>query len=294
MEPIKKYTFKKELPQEFEIVDIGKLYHRYRRTLTTPHQAGFYHIIWFQKGSPRHLVDFKYVEIKPGTFLFLNRDTVHSFDSRIPFEGKAILFTDSFFSETEADASFLRSSAAFNNLFTFSMLDAAEAPEALVQMFQQMEGELLNNRDAYQSQILRSILRSFLVISERGLQQTIPETAALDPDLHHVRRFKELLDAHYKTKKLVTDYTALMTITEKRLNKATAKILGLQPKQLITERVVLEAKRLLAHTPFSVKEIGFGLGFDEPTNFIKFFRKNTGYTPALFRDDLAVEQKYHQ
>jgi AraC-like DNA-binding protein len=53
--------------------------------------------------------------------------------------------------------------------------------------------------------------------------------------------------------------------------------------------VVLEAKRLLAHTTSSIKEIGFELGFDEPTNFIKYFRKHVASTPIDFRSKFIKE-----
>ena len=47
---------------------------------------------------------------------------------------------------------------------------------------------------------------------------------------------------------------------------------------------MLEAKRILAHTTESVKEIGYDLGFDEPTNFIKYFKKHSKFTPTEFRE----------
>lgn len=68
---IKKYTFKQGLPQEFELVGIGQLYNNHSDLLTTPHRTGFYHILWFQKGNPTHLVDFNPVKIKPNTILFM-------------------------------------------------------------------------------------------------------------------------------------------------------------------------------------------------------------------------------
>lgn len=104
---IKKYTFKPGLPQEFEIVSIGRLYKEFKNELTAPHRTGFYHIIWFQKGSPTHLVDFNPIKIKPNTILFLNKDTVQRFDNKGNFDGKTILFTDSFFCKTEMDTKFL-------------------------------------------------------------------------------------------------------------------------------------------------------------------------------------------
>jgi len=74
-----------------------------------------------------------------------------------------------------------------------------------------------------------------------------------------------------------------MSVSERKLNKSTQFVLGKSPKEIIDERVILEAKRLLAHTANSIKEVGFELGFDEPTNFIKFFKKHVEKTPIEFR-----------
>jgi len=68
------------------------------------------------------------------------------------------------------------------------------------------------------------------------------------------------------------------------LNKATSQILDKTPKQLIDERILLEAKRLLVHSNSTIKEIAFILGYEEPTNFIKYFRKHTQNTPSDFRE----------
>jgi AraC-like DNA-binding protein len=108
-------------------------------------------------------------------------------------------------------------------------------------------------------------------------------------DLDYTILFKNLLDDQFKNLKSVAGYAAMMAVSEKKLNKSTLKVLGKSPKVLIDERVVLEAKRLLAHTTSSIKEIGFELGFDEPTNFIKYFRKHVASTPIDFRSKFLKE-----
>ena len=72
------------------------------------------------------------------------------------------------------------------------------------------------------------------------------------------------------------------------MNQATSKVLGKSPKELIDDRILLEAKRLLVHGNKSIKEIGFELGFEEPTNFIKYFRKHIGKTPMEFREGYSI------
>jgi AraC-like DNA-binding protein len=62
-------------------------------------------------------------------------------------------------------------------------------------------------------------------------------------------------------------------------------------KRVIVERIVLEAKRLLARSALTVAAISHQLGFDEPTNFVKYFKRETGTTPAQFRAQLTTDER---
>jgi AraC-like DNA-binding protein len=281
---IKKYDFKAGLPQEFEIVGLAELYKEFKDTLTTTHRTGFYHIIWFQQGNPTHLVDFNPVKIKPNTLLFLNKDTVQRFDDKAKFDGKVILFTGSFFCKTATDTQFLRNSILFNDLFTVSQFQVKNQSKIFAEILQQMEDELQNTKDSSQADILQNLLHNFLLQAERERRkQSFPEIKK-GADLDYVMLFKDLLENEYKSQKQVNCYAKEIVITEKRLNQATTKVLGKSPKEIIDDRVLLEAKRILAHTTESVKEIAYNLGFEEPTNFIKYFKKHSAVTPTEFRE----------
>ena len=281
---IKKYLFKKGLPQEFELVDIKQLYNNNSDTLTAPHRSGFYHILWFQKGSPTHLVDFNPIKIKPGTVIFLNKDIVQRFDKEGDFDGKAILFTDNFFCKNESDMIFLRSNILFNDLFSISQIQMSKTASLFADLFRLMEIELENEKDISQSEILKNLLHNFLLLSVRERRKKNFTEIKKGADLDYVLLFKDLLETNYRNLKQVSNYANKISVTEKRLNQATSKILDKSPKQMIVERVMLEAKRLLAYTNESAKEIGFNLGFDEPTNFVKYFRKHSNSTPVEFRE----------
>ena len=283
-----KYDFKRGLPHEFEIVDIAKLYKEFKDTLTTTHRTGFYHIIWFQQGSPTHLVDFNPIKIKPNTLLFLNKDTVQRFDNKTKFEGKAILFTDSFFCKTETDTKFLQNSILFNDLFSVSQIQVKKQSKLFTGLLQQMMEELKNTKDNSQADILQNLLHNFLLHSERERRKQNFTEIKKGADLDYVMLFKDRLAIGYKSQKQVNYYAKEIIITEKRLNQATTKVLGKSPKQLIDDRIMLEAKRILAHTTESVKEIGYNLGFEEPTNFIKYFKKHSKFTPSEFREKNAL------
>lgn len=284
-EKIQKYDFKEGLPQEFEIIDFDFLFNEFPYEITKPHRAEFYQILWFQKGSPTHLVDFNPIKIKPNSLLFVNKNSVQLFDNETSFSGKIILFTDSFFCKSEMDTKFIRSSILFNDLLAISQINVSNSIFATI--FQQLETELKNLKDNYQSDILRNNLRNLLLQSERERRNQNFIELKKDADFDYSLILKDLLDKNFISHKKVSFYCQKMHLTSKRLNQATTKIFGKTPKEIIDDRVLLEAKRILAHTNESIKEIAFSLGFEEPTNFIKYFKKHTDKTPVEFRTEFT-------
>lgn len=284
---IKKYTFKEGLPMGFEIVSLKELYLKAKDSLTTPHRTNFYHILWFQHCSPTHLVDFVPVHVKPNSVLFLNKDIVQLFDNTEAIDGKVILFTDDFFCQSADDLKFLRSTILFNDLFSVSQIEL-NSGNTLTEIFALMEREWQQAKDSYQTEILQNYLHNFLLLAERERRKQNFIEIKKGADLDYVLLLKDLLENQFKTNRQVSQYASQISITEKRLNQATTKVMGKSPKEMIDERVLLEAKRLLAHTTESIKEIGFSLGFDEPTNFIKYFRKHQKVTPVEFREKIFV------
>ncbi len=282
---IKHYDFKKGLALEFEIIDLSKAHSNHPKILTTAHRTGFYHIFWFTHGHFTHLVDFKPIEIVPNTLLFLNKDTVQRFSETGGFEGKAILFTDNFFCKTEPDTKFLKSTYLFSNLLPVFKMQVSGDDSPFSVLFKQMEHELLMDNDQQHGNVLKNYLHNLLLLAERENNGKNLLAVKQGIDLDYVLAFKTELEIKFKLEKSVGYFANRLGITEKRLNLATSKILGKSPKGIIDERVMLEAKRLLAYTNDSVKQIGFELGFEEPTNFIKFFRKHALTTPVEFRDN---------
>ena len=151
-----------------------------------------------------------------------------------------------------------------------------------------METELKNSKDIYQSDLLRNDLQNLLLHSERERRKQDFIELKKDANLEQALHFKTLLDDNFINHKKVSYYCKQMHLTPKKLNQATSKIFGKTPKNIIDDRVLLESKRLLSHTNGSIKEIGFSLGFDEPTNFIKYFKKHTDKTPVEFRAEFNL------
>jgi AraC-like DNA-binding protein len=146
----------------------------------------------------------------------------------------------------------------------------------------------LDDAPALRNALLRLQLATTLL---RLSQWQLPDA---DASVQHLaqqanfRRFRKLLDSDFASRHQVQHYAAALAMSEKTLSRVCLAAAGAPAKALINQRNMLEAKRLLAHTTKSVHTIASELGFDEASNFVKFFRKESGTTPAAFRRDLAL------
>ncbi len=283
-ETIKKYQFKDGLHLEFEILDLKELLKRKGHMMTVPHRAQFYHIIWIEKGYGTHLVDFKPITIEDNTILFIPQDSVNLYDIEGEYQGKTMIFTDKFFFKNHQDAQFLHSTPLYSNLYDTAKIRFNPSLSDLKVFFNAMETEFVRAPDNAQFSILHNMLHIFLLKAERELQSQGFVKLEPSANLDYLVLFKDLLEKNFRTDKSVNKYASSLSISEKQLHKATTTLMDKTPKQIIDERVLLEAKRLLAHSNQSIKEIAYELGYDEPTNFIKYFRKRVSTTPSEFRD----------
>ncbi|KAA3632544.1 MAG: AraC family transcriptional regulator [Bacteroidetes bacterium] len=278
---IKKYQFKNGLKLEFEILDMSKVFESYKRVMTVPHRAQFYHVLWVEKGEGTHFVDFHPVTIEDNSIIFIAHNCVNRFDEKGSYSGKGLLFTDSFFCINDQDVQFLHSSILFSDLYGIAKIKIT--PD-LKQIFDAMDIEFQRDYDNVQYNILQNLLHVFLLQAERAMRKQGFEELKPSANLDYLLLFKDLLEDYFHKEKSVKYYASELTISEKQLHKATTSVLDKTPKQIINERVLLEAKRLLVHSNQPIKSIAYELGYDEPTNFIKYFRKYTGTTPSEFRE----------
>jgi len=106
-------------------------------------------------------------------------------------------------------------------------------------------------------------------------------------DLTLARRFKGLLEEHFRTLMDVAEYARLLRVSERALNDATRRALGTTANKLIRDRVMLEAKRMLLHSQVPVAQIADRLAFEDPAYFSRCFKKHTGRSPVDYRQALA-------
>lgn len=97
------------------------------------------------------------------------------------------------------------------------------------------------------------------------------------------RRFQIEVERDHARTRRVEEYAERLCCAVRTLTRASLSVTGRTAKQVIDDRVTLQAKRLLAATDLPVAEIGQRLGFGEPTNFGRFFQREAGCSPGTFR-----------
>lgn len=243
-----------------------------------PHRTSFYQIIRITRGKTIQKVDFTPIEVSAGQILFIGKDQVMSFDVESEYNGEIILFTDEYYIRNESDSRLIKQIELLN---PFTVNKPIIYDENIDSIWELMKKIYKPEDDNYIPHILHHLLSSLLIYSERindnsghfvtsqGYQTTL--------------QFSQAVEENYKNMRKVNEYVTYLGITSKALSKALKNTIGKSPKQYIDDRLLLEAKRLLVYSNKSVKEISFDLGFEEPTNFSKFFRELVGQSPNDFK-----------
>ena len=143
-----------------------------------------------------------------------------------------------------------------------------------------------------QYELLVSYLKIFLITVSRLKSEQYPkkETENNDEEPFVLQNLKEAIEAHYKKKHSVSDYADMLAISPKALAKITKKYYQKTITDLISERIIIEAKRELYLTKKTVKEIAYELGYDDEYYFSRFFKKNADVSPQIYRDTVGFNR----
>ncbi|WP_181163803.1 AraC family transcriptional regulator [Pontibacter mangrovi] len=250
--------------------------------LEKPHRHDFYTIILFTQGCGEYTIDFKKYPISKGTVFFLSPGQLHKWQVEEEVKGFIIFFNPDFYL-LEHPNSKLYSFPFFNALSNDPLIPLSETGlEQALDVVRLMEREY--QMQAYkQDEVIGDFLDVLLILLARSYKgRTMPEKTSTRL-LSQIRLLESLVEEHFTEHQPVTFYAERLHVTPKHLNTICKAATGRTTVELVQQRTVLEAKRLLAHSNYTVSEIASKLGYTDNSYFSRFFKKHARETPEQFR-----------
>lgn len=244
-----------------------------------PHRLNFFAILLLTAGNVEHTLDFKKHSLAQNDCLVISKNQVHSFDNVHKYKGFLILFTEDFITKNLAKST-VDSISRIYNYHIFSSKYKIDADSFDIFKLLQKEYQLQNN--AIKPNIIASLFSAFLLKMEM-YNQTEPFKATFNHQYDLFTAFETNVENHFAENRNAKFYAEKQNITYKHLNEVCKQFSNKTAKEFIDDFIILEAKRQLTSTTQSVKEIAYNCGFDEVTNFQKYFKNISNETPVSFR-----------
>lgn len=277
-------------PFAFEIMTLKSLFSRYDSLdppLDRPHRVEFCQILYICEGEGRHYIDFKPYAYTAGSLLFISAGQVHAFEVNHETEGFLLLFSEAFLTRNMIHTDLVTYSRLYNYHSYPPDIPASNRPETVFgPIIKEIYDEYVFQGRFARKEMIMALLKLLFLKAGRAKQTPRPgEMNSAWVDLFG--DFRRLLSDQYARTRNADAYADMLGISYNQLNKIVKAVTGRTAKAFIDDFIILECKRYLAVSDISVKELTYLAGFDEPTNFVKYFKKHTRLSPARFRKKLT-------
>ncbi|HVU98669.1 MAG TPA: helix-turn-helix transcriptional regulator [Puia sp.] len=275
-------------PSDFMIEDFGPYLGRHSPHLHHAHRHNFYHLVYFRGGKGKHSIDFTQFPVEAGQVYFMTPGQVHSWNFEGVPTGYVVNFSEGFLKSFLLDANYLDRFSFFSGNATDSVVRlTGPVQEKVAGLLGEMTEEY---RASAAADLFRAQLVQLFLWVQSGIASGRPALPAAATQKQQVMgSFRKLLDQNYKTMRLPSEYAALLFVTPNHLNVLSRHLLGRSAGEVIRDRVLLEAKRLLTNAGMTGAQIADELNFQDNSYFNRFFKKYEGVTPEEFRRKHAVK-----
>lgn len=242
---------------------------------TQPHKHNsYFEIIYLSKGSGTHTIDYIKYKVQPPIIFFVRKEQMHHWDLQTIPEGYVLILKKGFIDKSlDSELQTL-----LTKVSSLSCLHVKEI-ETLEQIFQLLVKENDTNNEQ-NFLVLEGLLKALLA---KISVVTKPQMIKFKVKANLFQSFRELLAQNNTTKNSVVHYAKLLNTTPQNLNAVCRKAIQQSATDVLAEHIISEAKRLLIYTDNTVAEISFALDFNDPSHFVKYFKRYTGKTPKTFR-----------
>lgn len=285
--PIYELPFQGNEKLEFKIYQVKGIEIQrkdYPHKTEQPHKHNYYEVCFFNGGSGEHEIDFRTHKIVSPGIHFLRPGQVHVIRRGKEYQGYLLVFSEEFFNLNFQNIEVIPGYPLITQLENGPILNLRqEQYDDFFQLILNIKKELAN-RDEESDKIIVSFLKIFFLKLRQNfskLVKTKNETSSSMRAL--VYRFNQLIEENYTQIHHVKEYAEVLGESPMNLNRAIKSVTGKTASEIIIERLILEAKRLLIYSDLSNKEVAYKLNYEDPSYFARIFRRKTGLTPSAFR-----------
>ena len=251
-----------------------------------PHRHAYHELFWTRSGEGHHLIDGEPADVRPGTVTVIGRGQVHVLARAHDVHGAVIRFGDELLL---GDPTGRANPAWLIGTRTAHTVDvpAGDVPR-LEHTIEALAEELRRPPDPRSADVQRHLLCTVLLWVDRWYEDSrIEYRDSDDVALELYRRFVELLERDFARHHDAVHYADELRVPQAALSKALAQATGHTTKELITDRRMLEAARLLRFTALTVGEIAYRAGYSDQLYFSRAFRRHYGTAPSAYRHQSA-------
>lgn len=245
-----------------------------------PHKHDFYATMVFTSGSGAHHIDFNTYEVRAGSAFAMSPGQVHSWELSPDADGFIFFHTKSFYEMRYSDET-LSEYVFFSPAATVNAIDVPPRDRSeFGRLFSKMSEASARDEKSKRHLIIALITQVYIDLQRFSDPDSSNKTSVY---VQKSSGFLRLLEDHFKSEKSPEKYASMLHISARHLNRINRETTGKPTSEIIIERVLLEAKRMLVHSDGNFNEIASALGYDDYAYFSKLFRKKTGMTPSQFQ-----------
>ncbi len=268
--------------------DLGLHLKKNESIVHKPHSHDFFLCVFFSEGTGMHEIDFNTYKVKTGSVFFLRPGQTHSwkFDS-VP-KGYIFFHTQDFYKFYFLNKELSQFPFYYSYKNPPNLLLNSEELTVIESRFKEINNEYHEN-SPYKKQKLASLINLAYIDLSRIYTTIKPRKEVLSSSyLQALNNLEKTIEQFYKTEKSAKFYADKLSITTKHLNRITKSTINKTTTALITERVLLEAKRLIVHSKNPLSITAEILGYDDYAHFSKIFKLKVGVTPIGFKKKYNV------
>jgi AraC-like DNA-binding protein len=250
----------------------------------------YYSLIWFTNGTGKVKADFSEYDFEESCLFAFSPYQPFMLTGSADTKGIALQFHPDFFCIHKHQAEVTCNGVLFNNIYNPPFISVDQGSASTFRMLMDRMRTEMQNPALAQNELLISYLKIFLITASRLKAEQEPKALQSVSQLKEpfiLHNLKVAIEKDFKTKHTASDYAKSLNITTKALAKITKTHFNKTLTDLISERIIIEAKRELYLTNKAIKEIAYELGYQDEHYFSRFFKTNADVSPQMYRDTVG-------